>query len=229
LGMKAKGDDIAAVLAGSGNLKFNPDKGKIGVQGAFAGLGAGENGEVTAGGIMTIAYRGQYGTSSYADGASLMAKGDNLAMILTGAADLNINLAKKKVKGQAAIAGAMAEGAESEVSATQFGAYADEKLTFASVEGLSAKGKDGILAGAVAGYLPGTLLNGVYVDLKKGEIYDSKFRAEAFGSNPIFAYGYVNYNNAEGKEVEFSRNPDAYSEVPVTPASTWGEMSSSRI
>ncbi len=233
--MKAKGNDFAAVAAGAGNLDIGSGAGIFGsysyfeVQGALAGAaGAGEDSEASARYLEAVTD----GSYSDASGRKLKAKGDEFAAVLTASGDLELST-NNGIRGKGAVAGGLAEGEDSKVSARKVETYTGYWLTEAKVKDLDAEGADGVLAGSLAIYgpVPASLpisLAGTYVDLSSGAIKNANFRAEvdeSFWMLPTLkANGAADLENAVGTANAFTWNPSNGHVLPINPGSTYTSM-----
>ncbi|HSD56922.1 MAG TPA: hypothetical protein VLB04_01980 [Methanotrichaceae archaeon] len=233
--MKAKGDSFAAVAAGAGNLEIESEFGISGdhshlvVQGALAGAaGAGEDSEASAR-YLEADTDGYY---SGASGRKLKAKGDEFAAVLTGAGDLGLS-SYYGIRGKGAIAGGLAEGKKSKVSAGKVETYTDYWWTEAEVKNLDAKGKDGVLAGALSIYgpvpaLPPISLAGTGIVLDQGALKNANFRAEVADDfwmpTTLTASGEADLENAIGIASAFTLNPSDIDGGLIDPAKTHASM-----
>ncbi len=215
--MKASGNSFAAVAAGAGNLEIRDGVdtsggyGYLGVQGALAGAaGAGENSKASAK-YLEAATDGYY---TKASGKKLKAKGDEFAAVLTGSGDLRLS-SDNGIQGMGAIAGGLAEGENSKVSARKVETYTDYWSTRAEVKKLDAEGNEGVLAGALVIYgpvpaSPPISLAATYIALGQGALKNANFRATAaefWAPTTLTASGNADLESAIGTASAFTLNP----------------------
>gem|GEM_PF-6745391 len=232
--MKAKGNSFAAVAAGAGNLEIGSGVDTSGgysyleVQGSLTGAaGAGENSKASAR-YLEAATDGYY---SDASGRKLKAKGNEFAAVLTAAGDLGLS-SYYGIRGKGAIAGGLAEGENSKVSAGKVETYTDYGSTRAEVKNLDAKGEDGILAGALAIYgpvpaSPPISLAGTGIVLDQGALKNANFRAEVaddFWMPTLKASGEADLENAIGMASAFTLNPSDGDIGFIDPTKTHASM-----
>ncbi len=141
----AIGEDVALIAAGVAGVDFDIAGGRLGAGGAIAGAGAGGNGLAWA----QILYAEMNADGMYAKADSALAFGDSAAAIAAGAADVDINLNKLKIAGDAALAGVGAIGNGFAV-ASYVDAGLDQWGAFAGGEALSGSGDTAAVAAAGA-------------------------------------------------------------------------------
>lgn len=234
--MDAKGNSLAAVAAGAGNLEIGSkidasgDSGYIDVQGALAGsVGSGENSEASARYLEAGTGYWDGNLESYAFGNKMKAKGDSFAAVAAGAGDLEIG-SDSGILGKGALAIGLAEGKNSEVSARRVVADTEYDWdTKAKVKGLDASGENGVLGGAWAVYGPvegavpvdltigGLSLGswpvsvaGVSIELSKGALRNAGFKAKLdWSEETMTAKGKAELDDALGTASAFTENPSS--------------------
>lgn len=230
--MDAKGNSLAAVAAGAGNLAIGSEIDASGgsvyidVQGALEGsVGSGENSEASA----RYMEASTNSWETYAFGNKMKAKGDSFAAVAAGAGDLEIE-SDSGILGKGALAIGLAEGKNSEVTARWI--KADTKYewdTKALVIGLDATGENGAMGGAwsvygpVEGAVPVSLtiggiplgswpvsVAGASIELSKGALKNAGFKAKLdWSEETMTAKGKAELDDALGTASAITENPSS--------------------
>lgn len=230
--LKAGGDDFAAVAAVAGDLDLgkNPDRGYLDASAAIAGAaGVGDDSEASAK-YLEAGIDYWVGRETYAYGRKLKAEGDNLAALLAASGDLHLST-PSSIWGKGAIAGALARGENSKVSARVVDAFTINGISKAKVRNLKAVGNDGVLAGslAICGPVEGSppiSIATTYVLMDTGTLKNADFKAkvDVSGAPVLTASGETDLKDATGWAFAWTLNPSGLMSDLIDPTKIAASM-----